>query len=90
MFLTMLVVAFMAVGKGAASALQTRTLAVVSALGTIFASSFVVPELTLWLQSGASYALGLPSCVYGLIFYIAILVLSLWRLAAARSDSAAQ
>jgi len=54
---------------------------IISLLGILFAGQFVVGEIYAW-QSGShfSYALGLPTCVYGLIFYIAIFVISFWKL----------
>lgn len=49
-----------------------------SALGTIFSGSFVVQEVYAWFAAGnvSLYGLGLPTCVYGLIFYIALLIIS--------------
>lgn len=52
-------------------------------LGIIFAGSFVVGEIRVWLDTGIwiRYTLGLPSCAYGLIFYVAIAAISfvVWR-----------
>jgi hypothetical protein len=53
----------------------------ISFLGTIFAGHFVVDEVSSWLAArNASYPLVLPTCVYGLVFYTAILTLSVWVL----------
>lgn len=50
----------------------------VSFLGILFAVSFTIPEIgNLISENGTRYALGLPTCAYGLIFYILIFVLSL-------------
>lgn len=50
----------------------------VAALGTIFSGSFVVQEVAGWFSAGrvSLYGFGLPTCVYGLVFYVALLVLS--------------
>jgi hypothetical protein len=46
-------------------------------LGTVFAGRFVGIEVSSWLAAGnPGYALVLPTCVYGLTFYLAVLVLS--------------
>ncbi len=50
---------------------------VVSLTGTIFSGSFVYGDVMTWLTSGQSYALILPSCVYGFIVFAVIFVLSL-------------
>ncbi len=47
--------------------------AVISFLGIAFAGNFAVQEL---IQSKITGALGLSTCVYGLIFYISIFVVS--------------
>ncbi len=50
----------------------------VAALGTVFAGRYVVEEAAGWFGAGgvALYGFGLPTCVYGLVFYIALLALS--------------
>lgn len=50
--------------------------AVISALGILFAGYFTVPEVTDLISGTRSYALGLSSCTYGLIFYVIIFVVS--------------
>lgn len=53
----------------------------ISFVGSIFAGHFVLAEFVTWLASrNQSYQLALPTCVYGLVFYIAILTLSVWVL----------
>src|SRR5579863_3278025 len=45
----------------------------ISFVGTIFAGHFVLAEFVTWLAArDQSYQLVLPTCVYGLVFYIAI------------------
>ncbi len=51
---------------------------VVSLTGVIFSGSFIYGDVMTWLASGQSYALILPSCVYGFIVFIMIFVLSLF------------
>jgi hypothetical protein len=51
----------------------------ISFLGTLFAGHFVWAEVSSWLTAGnPGYSLVLPTCVYGLTFYLAILTLSVW------------
>jgi len=80
MFLTI----FTASLLGALGKIKIRTAAAVnaavSALGILFAGSFTVPEIGNLLSGTTRYALGLPSCAYGLVFYILIFVLSAARL----------
>lgn len=53
----------------------------ISFLGTIFAGRFVWIEVSDWVASGnPGYQLALPTCVYGLTFFVAILLLSGWTL----------
>jgi hypothetical protein len=50
----------------------------ISAIGVIFAGSFTIDELPLLFENGVSaYLLGLPTCTWGLLFYIAILVVAI-------------
>jgi hypothetical protein len=49
----------------------------ISFLGIIFAGYYTVPEVRLFLSGQTNYSLGLPTCSYGLIFYISIFVLTL-------------
>ena len=48
--------------------------AIVSFAGILFAGGFVIQEIA---QSKVTGALGLSTCAYGLIFYIAIFIVSL-------------
>lgn len=50
---------------------------VISLGGTLFAGYFAIAEIRGWLVRGfSSYGLGVSTCVYGAIFFAAILVLS--------------
>lgn len=74
MYLTLFVGAFLHVF------LQKQTLKViqsVSALGILFSGYFTALETpTLFAKGLSAYVMGLPSCAYGLIFYVAIFSLS--------------
>ena len=48
-----------------------------SGFGICFAGFLSATEIAGWMASGRSYALVMPSCVYGLVFYVAIFALSL-------------
>lgn len=49
----------------------------ISTIGILFAGNFVVQEVTFWMANqNTSYKLILPTCVYGLIFYILIFTFS--------------
>lgn len=55
-----------------------RFIILFSLLGILFAGQFVIQEIKQYLAIGSSsYALILPTCAYGLIFYIIIFVISL-------------
>jgi len=55
-----------------------KILTTLSALGILFAGYFTIPELQkLFFGNGGLYDLGLPTCAYGLIFYILISALSI-------------
>jgi len=49
--------------------------AIVSTMGVLFAARLSVGDL--WaLAGGARYEMGLPTCAYGLVFFVALLALS--------------
>ncbi len=55
-----------------------RVIQIVSFMGILFSGYFTVLKLPKLLNQGLSaYVLGLPSCAYGLIFYVLIFTLSL-------------
>jgi hypothetical protein len=78
MFLTI----FSAALLSASGAISIRAAAlantVVSFLGILFAGYFTIPEIGYILSGSAPrYALGLPTCAYGLVFYTLVFILSL-------------
>jgi hypothetical protein len=48
---------------------------IVSGIGILFAAYFTWPEVIQFLGGNSSYRLGLPTCAYGLIFYILVFIL---------------
>ena len=77
MFVAMFLIALSARIRNRAFRRPVMFTAAISLLGIIFSGSFVWSDVQVWLASAQSYALILPSCVYGLIFYIVIFALSL-------------
>jgi hypothetical protein len=60
---------------------MSKIVTTISSLGIIFAGYFTIPEI--WkLLSGehTGYTLGLPTCAYGLVFYIIIFIFSIRHL----------
>ncbi|KKW46671.1 MAG: hypothetical protein UY96_C0002G0011 [Parcubacteria group bacterium GW2011_GWB1_56_8] len=78
MFLAMFFLVLAARYRGLASRASAQWIAWISTAGILFAGQFVWRELVLWLSSGnPDYGLVFPTCVYGLVFYLAIFILSL-------------
>lgn len=79
MFLTMFITVLVARLRPSAGRTALNVITAISALGILFAGRFAWIEIAK-LAAGArsGYALGMPTCVYGLVFYIAIFVLSLF------------
>jgi len=77
MFLVMFAAAASARFGYLSGVVATDILQWVSLLGILFAGSFTLKELFAWLRAPRRYALILPNCSYGLVFYIVIFVLSL-------------
>lgn len=76
-----LMLLFSAIGafcKKAKTACMIKGNLVVSFLGILFSGYFAVKEIFFTACPGGvcRYSLGLPSCTYGLVFFIAIFVLS--------------
>jgi len=90
MFLSMFAASLFGLYAKAKSDLLVKFILAVSAAGIIFAGNFVLAEIRLWMSAGSvNYPLVMPTCVYGLIFYIVIFILSLRQvLLAGRSKTA--
>jgi|GEM_PF-796710 hypothetical protein len=82
MFLAITLLAVRVLLRGTVSWVPKALLGV-AGFGIAFAGILSATEIAGWLASGRAYALVLPSCVYGLVFYIAVFCLS-WRLSAAK------
>lgn len=84
MYLIMFATLVSAAARKTAGKGPEKVVAFVSFLGILFAGYFAVAEIAAWFgPAGVTlYALGLPTCVYGLIFYVAIFVIALRALRA--------
>ena len=78
MFLAMTIVSALGLAGRIPAPRAAKTNALIALAGTLFAGYFVVDEVVRWLAAPAAtrYGLVLPTCVYGLVFYVIILVLS--------------
>ena len=81
LFLIIFITAVLGIWEKISKQKMAEVLSIVSGLGIIFAGYFTIPEIKIML-SGAetSYSLGLPTCAYGLIFYILIFIFSVTQL----------
>lgn len=60
----------------------------VSTIGILFAGNFVLQEVTFWMShQNTTYKMILPTCVYGLIFYVLIFIISLNHLLKSKRSS---
>jgi len=77
MFLIIFLSAMFGLLKTISEKAMSKIITVVSGLGILFAGYFTVPEIgKLFSATGTDYSLGLPTCAYGLVFYIIIFILS--------------
>lgn len=53
---------------------------IISGLGIIFASYFTIPEIVRLFTGNSTYSLGLPTCAYGLVFYVLVFILVIRKL----------
>jgi len=74
MYLFMFIATLLGLVRKLPVATVLKTDGAVSLIGIIFTGSFVVQEI---LQSRLTGALGLSTCAYGLIFYVAIFAVSI-------------
>lgn len=81
MFLAMALVSAAALLKRLETVRATGIIVGVSFAGILFAGYFVLGEILRWLDVPAAtrYGLVLPTCVYGLVFYVIIFSLSIPR-----------
>jgi hypothetical protein len=79
MYLAMFIVTAIALANNERGTMAIKTDLAVSFLGILFAGNFVVQEIQ---RSAITGTLGLSTCVYGFLFYVAIFIVSLvgvWR-----------
>lgn len=77
MFLSMFIASLLGLVFKAKDRAFVNFILAVSIIGIAFAGNFVLNEIRFWLANGsANYQLILPTCVYGLIFYALIFLLS--------------
>ncbi|MFA6520494.1 MAG: hypothetical protein WCT44_02715 [Candidatus Paceibacterota bacterium] len=78
MFLIIFVSALLGLMKKISEKGTAQILTTISALGILFAGYFTIPEIQKLLSNTETgYSLGLPTCAYGLVFYLLIFILSL-------------
>lgn len=78
LFLIILAMSLVGLFKKNKGETMRRFVILFSLLGILFAGRFVIQEIIQYFNnSSASYALILPTCAYGLIFYMIIFVISL-------------
>lgn len=78
MFGTMFAVSMLGMLGILAAPAVAKANAAVSFLGVLFAGYFTWNEVASWIGGNAPrYGLALPTCAYGLIFYVAIFIASL-------------
>jgi len=82
MFLVIFSAATLGLLKIISGKIMSKIITAISVLGILFAGNFTIPEIER-LFSGAhtGYTLGLPTCAYGLIFYVFIFIISIRHLA---------
>jgi hypothetical protein len=77
MFLTIFVISVLGIFKIVSNKSEILIAKLISSIGIIFAGYFTIPEIgKLFSGEHLDYTLILPTCAYGLIFYILIFALS--------------
>lgn len=88
MYLIIFSVALLALLGAISVRLMARAHVVVGVAGVLFAGYFTIPEIVRLVSgSGVRYALGLPTCAYGLIFYILITFFAVRYLSASNQET---
>ena len=81
MFLIIFASAWLGQLKNVSEKIMSKIIVVVSGVGILFAGYFTIPEIgKLFSGVNAGYSLVLPTCAYGLLFYIIIFILSVYYL----------
>lgn len=79
MFLTVFISSLLALSGKVSELSAAKLNSVVSGFGILFSGYYVVRDILIWLGPGEapSYSLILPTCAYGLVFYIAVFAVSI-------------
>ena len=81
MFLVIFLSSIYGYSKNTTEKIVNKIITTVSFLGILFAGYFTIPEISKLLGGiPTGYSLGLPTCAYGLVFYIIIFIVSIKRL----------
>lgn len=81
MFLVIFISALLGLLKTMSAKAMSKVITTVSILGILFAGYFTIPEISkLFSDINTGYSLGLPTCAYGLVFYILIFIFCVWYL----------
>jgi hypothetical protein len=73
MFTTIFILSILLVLRKMGAVKALTSLVVVGILGVLFAGYYTIGELQVLFNEGlGAYLLGLPTCAYGLVFYVAI------------------
>lgn len=78
MFFLMFIVSIAGMAKWITEKAAKTTILIISLIGIIFAGQYVIGDLEA-MFNGAQYGMILPTCTYGLIFYIIIFIISIWK-----------
>ena len=77
MFSVMFITALLALTRVVNAVKAKRIILGISLIGIVFASQYAFPEFNLLFSGSAPhYQLGLPTCIWGFIFYILIFIVS--------------
>lgn len=81
MFFAMLCVAIWAVAKKVTDPRPAQAILIISLMGTLFAGYYTLGEVAAFFGGTTpDYTLVLPTCSYGLVFYVLMLVISALQL----------
>ncbi|MBU0999384.1 hypothetical protein KKG24_03755 [Patescibacteria group bacterium] len=81
MFLIIFISATLGLLKVISEKIMLKIITVTSGAGILFAGYFTIPEIGKLLGSAETgYTLGLPTCAYGLVFYVIIFFIAILNL----------
>lgn len=78
LFLTLLVLIILGVFQKIAYSKVTKVMSIVSSAGILFAGTYVLEEVLQTFPEGfTATMLGLPTCAYGLIFFVLVAIVAI-------------